>query len=130
MQSGTSSGELRDAVTDNALTLIGTLTRDPTISTVGRGTRMCRFTLAMSHQYKEGDVKKTQTNYYEVRSFADLAVNFAESCRRGDSVIVVGKLSQHTHIDSGKPSTVVEIFAQHIGLDFLQQSTPFDESAE
>ena len=117
-------------MTDNAITLIGTLTRDPTLFTVGRGTQMCRFTLAMSHQYKDGGTKKTQTNYYEVRSFSDLAINFVESCRRGDSVIVVGKLSQHTHDDAGKPSTVVEIFAQHIGLDFLKQSTPFDESTE
>lgn len=73
-----------------AVTLIGNLTRDPTYSPAGNGKKAYgRLSLAVNEHRGEEEV----TNYYDITAFGSLAENVAFSLRKGNRVIVTGRLS-------------------------------------
>ena len=73
-----------------AVTLIGNLTRDPTYSPAGNGKKAYgRLSLAVNERRGEEEV----TNYYDVTLFSSLAENVAFSLRKGNRVLVTGRLS-------------------------------------
>ena len=92
---------------------IGNLTRDPDLRFSAKGTAFCRFGLAVT-PYVPGQ-GQGETVFYDVTAFGTLAQNVAESHRKGDRVIIDGRLEE-PHVGSdGK--TYQGIIADGLGAE-------------
>ena len=114
---------------DNRVYLTGTLSCDPELKRVGKDkTALVRFTMSQTRHWKDrrSQEMKSQTTYWDVAAYGEIALNFHASIQCGDTVIVAGKLSQRECVHDGKKSVQVEILADHLGLDVSDEAIPFD----
>jgi len=69
-----------------------------------------------------------ETNWYTVTVFRQLAVNVAGSVRKGERVIVNGRLRIRDWTNGEKTGTTVDVEADSIGHDLLWGTTSFTRS--
>jgi single-strand DNA-binding protein len=99
-------------------TVIGTLTSDPQIRILNSGSSVASFTIACndrrynkeSQQYEDGD-----TTFLRGSIWKQYAENVAESLRKGDKVIAVGRLRQREYEKDGQKRTSFELDVDEIG---------------
>lgn len=76
----------------NSTYFVGNLTRDPELRISPDGKVRATLSVAVN----EGQGENEKTHFVDVTAFGDMATNVAESLRRGDRVIVVGRLNTYT----------------------------------
>lgn len=77
----------------NRVVLVGNLTRDPELRSTPNGTPVCRFSLAMSRQYKNVDGSaREEVVFVEVDSFGRQAETIARYMSKGRPILVEGRL--------------------------------------
>ena len=112
---------------DNSVTLAGTLLHDPLSKRVGEDAKAtsCRFTLGIKRTWKDrqSGEDKVFSTYHEIVCYRELATNVLESCRKGDSVLVVGRLNTRKVHDA---NIVTEIIADNVALNLSSGPIPFD----
>jgi single-strand DNA-binding protein len=129
----------------NTITVVGNLTKDPTVKYLPTGKAVTNFSLACNHGRYD---KATQTwvdgeaSFFKVECWEAMAENVAESLRKGDPLIVVGRLERRTYEQDGQTRESWEIKADAVGPDLrrraasvrrvLRQNQPTDgpETAE
>ena len=100
----------------NTVTIAGNLTRDPELRFLDGGAATAGFGLAVSRRWFD----KTKNDWNEVTSFFDvvawrtLADNVAENLKKGDRVVVTGRLEQRSWEKDGEKRSKVEIVAEDI----------------
>lgn len=114
---------MTDSIT--ATGLVATELRDTTTS---EGLRIVSFRLASSQRRfnkTENVWEYGPTNWFTVSTFRHLAENIAASIKKGDRVVVTGRLRIRTWEKDGKSGTVVEIDADAIGPDLMWGTAAF-----
>lgn len=103
---------------DQAVTLIGRLTRDPELRFTASGLAVASFSLAVDRRWKAGNEWKSETSFFDCVAWKQLAENIAESMVKGSRVIVFGTLEQRTWDDKngGGKRSKIEVQVQDIGL--------------
>lgn len=100
------------------VTLVGNLTADPELRFTPSGAAVCNFTVAstprnfdrQSQEWKDGEALFMRCN-----AWRQLAENVSEGLRRGDRVVVVGRLKQRSFdTKEGEKRTVVECEADEV----------------
>ncbi len=102
---------------DIYVTVFGNVVEDPNQrSTVGAPVK---FRLASTPAYlgDDGIWRDSNTNYFDVVCWEKLGLHVLECVRRGDPVMVHGKLTIRDWESEKGRGRSVEIKAQHIGLD-------------
>ena len=81
---------------------------------------------------ESGSWKDDQTNWFSVSAFRKLAVNSANSLKKGDRIMALGRLKIRDWDNGERSGTSVEIDADAIGLDlnFAQGEEPRVPSEE
>lgn len=105
-------------MSDTMITVIGNLTHDPVIREVPGGRYVTTLRMAANDFRRDADDKwvPVRTTYYTVKAWNGLGANAAESFRKGDRVIVHGRIEPNEWTDSeGKPRITLEIDAKHLG---------------
>lgn len=113
---------------ETTLTVVGNLTSDPEIRFTQSGAAVCSFTVAStprtfdrhSGEWKDGDALFLRCNVWR-----QMAENVGESLRRGNRVLVSGRLRQRSfETKEGDKRTVVELEVDEIGpsLRYAQAS--------
>lgn len=111
------------------VTVVGNLVADPARRDFvpGRTTTTLRIACterrwsAPERQYVDG-----RTSFYNVTCWDHLAENVADSLRRGERVLVHGRLSVREYTDSqDRPRTCVDIDARAVGHDLTWGTTRF-----
>lgn len=103
----------------NSITIIGNATKDGELSYTASGQARCQFSVAVNENWYD---KKTNdwvenTQFFDVFIWREMAENVAESVRKGDRVIVTGKLHRNDWEDAdGNRKTRYDIRADDIGL--------------
>jgi single-stranded DNA-binding protein len=100
-------------MTSDVLTIAGTATSAPVMSTVWSDLPMVQFTVRTSVQHfnlRTGAYTTGVSNAYLVTAFNHLATNLLECVKVGDRVIVIGILAMN---ENGQ----MELTAQSAGLD-------------
>lgn len=69
------------------------------------------------------------TNWYTITAFRQLATNAAVSVRRGDRVVVAGKLRVREYESNGKRGLSVEVDADAIGHDLSWGTAAFSRNS-
>lgn len=114
---------------EDVITVVGSLGGDPTLKSVN-GDRVAGFRLASTSKRKEGEAwVDVRTNWFSVEAWGDFAQHVAASLRKGDLVVVLGKLKIDDWESGERRGTSVKIRADHIGLSLRTGAVAKDRRA-
>lgn len=98
----------------NRWTGIGRLTRDPESSTVGSGTSLCKFGIALNRKYKQTE----EVHFFNCTAWGKQAETLAQYAKKGKQLAIEGRLAYRSWADSeGKKHSAVDIVVE--GFQFL-----------
>lgn len=104
----------------DTITVTGVVGTDPQQHVTGDGLVITSFRVASTRRYfdrAKGEWADGETNWYGVSAFRQLARNAGLSIRKGQRVIVQGRLRQRAWETATKSGTSVDIEADAIGHD-------------
>lgn len=100
---------------NDAITVVGALGGDPALKSVN-GDRVAEFRIGCTARRKEGEEwVNGHTNWFSVEAWGGFADHVGSSLRKGDVVMVLGKLKVDQWESGDKRGTSVKIRAEHIG---------------
>jgi len=114
------------------ISITGTVATDPRHSISGTGLPVTSFRLASSQRrYDRAAAKwvEAPTNWFSVSTFGAIAMNAATSLRKGERVIVRGRLQVRDWDNGTRTGTTVEVVAESVGHDLLWGTTAFTRTA-
>ncbi|MDR0428767.1 MAG: single-stranded DNA-binding protein [Puniceicoccales bacterium] len=77
----------------NKVIIVGNLTRDPELRVIPNGTSVCRFTLAVSRQFRNTDgSSREEVLFIDVDSFGRQADTISRFMTKGKPILVEGRL--------------------------------------
>ena len=105
----------------NSTSVTGNVTKNPEIRNLNDGTSTTTFGIAVNRRTPDGSGGWNEvTSFFDVVCWRKQAENVAQSIRKGDRVIVTGRLDQRSwDTDSGEKRSRVEIVADEVGLSLL-----------
>ena len=104
---------------ETVITIVGNLTADPELRTLGNGGAVANFSIAstprtydrQSNQWVDG-----QALFLRCSAWRDLASHCAQTLRKGMRVIAQGRLQQRSYqANDGSQRTVIELQVDEIG---------------
>jgi len=95
------------------------------------GVSVANFRVASTPRIKrKGDWMDGETTWYSVSAWRSLADNVRESVRKGDAVIVHGRLRSETWTrEDGQTSTTMVVEASFVGHDMTRGTSEFTRSS-
>lgn len=115
------------------LTVTGVVATEPRVFTTSTGTVITSFRLASSQRTfdrKTNEWRDLGSNWYTVSCFRALAEHVAASVKKGERVLVSGKLRIKTWSSDGREGTSVDIDADAVGHDLLWGTSQFTRSVQ
>ena len=103
---------------DNAITVVGNVTRDPELKFLNSGQAALRLSIAVNRRWQNRQTQEWEerVSYFEIVGYGAMAENAANSLTKGARVIVSGRLEQRTwETENGDKRSIVEINADEIG---------------
>jgi single-strand DNA-binding protein len=101
---------------DNTVTLVGNITRDPELRFTQSGQAVASFGLAVNRRYQQNGEWQEQTSFFNVVCWGELGENAAATLTKGSRAIVTGRLEQRNwETQEGEKRSVVEVIADEIG---------------
>lgn len=98
----------------NKVMITGNLVRDPELSETASGTAYCKFSIAVSRPYTNGDGSR-EADFFTVVAWRALAENCGRYLKKGRKVAVVGSIQNRQYEGKdGVKRTVTEIIAQDV----------------
>lgn len=98
----------------NKAIIIGNLTRDPELKSLPSGIKVCSFSLATNRVWKDKNgARQESSDYHNVVVFGRQAETVAQYMKRGNSMLVEGRLQTRSWDDknSGEKKYRTEIIA-------------------
>ena len=110
----------------NKLTIIGNLTRDPELRTVGAGISVCDFTVAVNRRNRsQQNGGQPETDFFRVTAWRQLGEICAKYLAKGRKVCVIGAVSARTYqANDGTTRVSLEVTADDI--EFLTSRAEAD----
>ena len=103
----------------NKLTIIGNLTRDPELRTVGSGITVCDFTVAVNRRNRSQNASgQPETDFFRVTAWRQLGEICAKYLAKGRKVCVMGPVSARTY-QAADGSTRVSLEVTADDVEFL-----------
>jgi single-strand DNA-binding protein len=104
------------AFESNFITFIGNLTDDPDLRFTSGGAAVATLRVASNRRFNDrSGQQQEETTYLNVNCWRDLAENAAESLKKGDRVIVIGRVRVRSYENQqGQTVWVTEIEADEI----------------
>ena len=110
----------------DSITVAGVVGSDPRLHLTTQGLAITSFRLASTRRYfdrTKGSWEDGETNWYTVSGFRQLAHNTAASLKKGERVVVHGRLRLRAWESGEKSGTAIEIEADSIGHDLTWGTT-------
>lgn len=114
-------------MSDTHVVLQGWVGSNPETSTAGDST-VTEFRVASTRRYRDrsGDYRDGETTWYDVKAWRTLGENVARSVRKGDPVMVRGRLKSDVwQRDDGSRSTSLVVDATCVGHDLNRGTAAF-----
>jgi single-strand DNA-binding protein len=101
---------------ENSVTLVGNITKDPELRYTTGGRGVASFGLAVNRRYQVNGEWQEEASFFNVVAWADLGENAAASLHKGNRIIVTGRLQQRSYeTRDGEKRNVVEVIADELG---------------
>ncbi len=102
---------------ETTLTLIGNLTADPELRFTKTGTAVADFTVASTpRSFRDGQWQDGDPLFLRCTVWRETAEHVADSLKRGDRVVVTGRLQQRSYeTREGEKRTTVELLVDEVG---------------
>ncbi len=101
---------------ENSVTLVGNLTRDPELRYTPSGAGVASFGLAVNRRYQVNGEWQEQVSFFNIVAWTELGENAAASLSKGMRVIVTGRLEQRSYeTKEGEKRSVTEVRADELG---------------
>jgi single-strand DNA-binding protein len=101
---------------ENSVTLVGNLTKDPELRYTTGGRGVASFGLAVNRRYQVNGEWQEQVSFFNIVAWGDLGENAAASLNKGNRVIVTGRLEQRSYeTREGEKRSVTEVVADELG---------------
>ena len=98
----------------NKVILVGNLTRDPDLSETPSGVAVCKFAIAVTRDYANGDGER-ETDFFNVTVWRGRAENCAKYLKKGNKVAIVGSLQNRSYEDKdGIRRNVTDVIASEV----------------
>ena len=110
----------------DSITVTGVVGTDPNLHVTTQGLAITSFRLASTRRYfdrAKGSWEDGETNWYTISTFRQLAQNTVASIRKGERVVVHGRLRLRAWENGEKSGMAVEIEADTIGHDLTWGTT-------
>lgn len=114
----------------NTITVVGTIATDPKRHTTSSGVVLCSFRLASGDRRYDREQNRWvdgETNWFGITAFRSLAENAVASFRKGERIIVTGKLKVRRWATPEKSGLSVEIEVEGIGHDLRWGVSRFEK---
>lgn len=104
-------------MSDNTITIVGNITKEPELKFLGSGNAAVKFSVAVNKRKKGKDGEyEDSTSYFDVQAYGTLAENLANSVTKGNRIVVTGEIEQRSWEDKdGNKRSTVEITASEAG---------------
>lgn len=115
----------------DSITLTGLVATDPRNIVTSEGLAITTFRLASTQRRfdkKESRWMDAETNWYTVTAFRQLALNAMASLRKGERVVVTGRLKIRSWDNGEKTGTNVDVEAEAVGHDLAWGTTAFNRT--
>lgn len=97
----------------NKTILIGRITADPELKTVGDG-KVSTFSIAVQRPYKNADGNR-EADFFQVVAWNEVGENLVKFTKKGDMIGVEGRLQNRSYdTDNGFKRYVTEVIASNI----------------
>jgi len=107
------------------LTIMGNLTGDPELRYTPTGIPTASFSVAQNPRYRNtatGEWEDGEPVFMRVQCWRDEAENVCQSLRRGDPVLVIGRVRQRTWTDNeDNPHRVTEVTADSVAVPLARR---------
>lgn len=101
----------------NQVTLLGRLTRDPELRQTPNGASVASFSLALNRSYKDSAGEwQEQTDFIDCVAWGPLAERLERMVKRGQRLLVNGRLSQRSWEQDGQKRSKVEVVINDMTL--------------
>lgn len=114
----------------DTITIVGNVATDPEHRRMPSGVPVTTFRVASGQRRFDratGQWLEAGTNWYSVSTFRGLAEHSFHSLRKGDRVVLTGRLRVRQWESGGKSGTAVEIDVDAIGHDLLWGTSTFSK---
>ena len=115
------------------VTVSGNVVGDPVVRATGANVPFVTFRVASNVRrmnVKTGEFADAGTNFVNVTAFRALGVNLANSLKKGEPVIVYGRMRINQWVNGEKSGTTVEIDASNVGHDLSRGQAKFTKVAK
>jgi single-strand DNA-binding protein len=96
----------------NRVTLIGRLGKDPDLRFTPSGQAVCKFSLATTESWKQGNEWKEKTDWHNIVVWGPLAERCGEHLAKGSQVYVEGTIGTRSWETGGKKNYITEVTAR------------------
>jgi single-strand DNA-binding protein len=117
----------------DTITLTGLVATTPRHLTTSEGLAITSFRLASTQRRYDTATEKwvnSDTNWYTITAFRDLAIHVVGSMIKGQRVLVTGTLRVRDWESGGRTGTTVEVDAETIGHDLRFGTSTFIRSVK
>jgi len=115
------------------VTISGNVVGDPVARATKANVPFVTFRVASNVRrvdFKTGEYIDAGTNFVNVTAFRSLGVNLANSLKKGEPVIVYGRMRINQWVNGERSGTTVEIDAYNVGHDLSWGQTKFVKVAK
>jgi single stranded DNA-binding protein len=109
----------------NHITIAGNVSQEPELRVTTSGMNVLTFNVADSH----GKDDKKKTTFHSITVFGQLAENVAASIKKGDTVLVSGRVEvdEYTKKDGSKAKSI-KVVADEVGFSMRWNSVVPDQT--
>jgi single-strand DNA-binding protein len=115
------------------VTVSGNVVGDPVVRATRANVPFVTFRVASNVRrvdYKTGEYIDAGTNFVNVTAFRALGVNLSNSLKKGEPVIVYGRMRINQWVNGERSGTTVEIDAYNVGHDLSKGQATFIKVAK
>ena len=115
------------------VTISGNVVGDPVVRATKANVPFVTFRVASNVRridFKTGEYIDAGTNFVNVTAFRSLGVNLANSLKKGEPVLVYGRMRINQWINGERSGTTVEIDAYNVGHDLTWGQTQYVKVAK
>lgn len=116
---------------DTNLTVVGNVVDDPTLRTTNTGSAVANFRLASTARRFDRESEKyidAGKLFLNVTCWNEMAENVARSLRKGQSIVVMGRLVSREYVKDEQARVSYEITADAIGHNLARGYTEFTKT--